>query len=208
MEEKHPKSTETTIGGTHFPLPWLWEEGYMFIASCQDNNGTGVTSVSKAIWCQLACGWLICGRHCFSLCFYWFEKSGIYGCFQKWWYPQIINFNRVFHYKPSILRCYYFWKHPYTWYTWNPSDPCFGWSGKGLVLADWPSTNRGHWQASKIQLVSPDSRNFFILTRESILVSNTLTRWWFPIFFIFTPNLGEMIYIIWLYTDGLKPPTS
>ena len=27
----------------------------------------------------------------------------IYGCFRKWWYPQIIHFNRVFHYKPSIL---------------------------------------------------------------------------------------------------------
>ena len=26
-----------------------------------------------------------------------------YGCFQKKWYPQIIHFNRVFHYKPSIL---------------------------------------------------------------------------------------------------------
>ena len=25
------------------------------------------------------------------------------GCFLKWWYPQIIHFNRVFHYKPSIL---------------------------------------------------------------------------------------------------------
>ncbi len=26
------------------------------------------------------------------------------GCFQKYWYPQIINFNRVWnHYKPSIL---------------------------------------------------------------------------------------------------------
>ncbi len=27
--------------------------------------------------------------------------------------PQIINFNRVFHYKPSILGYPYFWKHPY-----------------------------------------------------------------------------------------------
>ena len=27
----------------------------------------------------------------------------IYGCFQKWGYPQIIHFNRVFHYRPSIL---------------------------------------------------------------------------------------------------------
>ena len=25
------------------------------------------------------------------------------GGFLKWWYPQIIHFNRVFHYKPSIL---------------------------------------------------------------------------------------------------------
>ena len=33
----------------------------------------------------------------------------------KWWYPQIIYFNRVFHYKPSILGFSpYFWKHPYS----------------------------------------------------------------------------------------------
>ena len=36
-----------------------------------------------------------------------------YGCFRKWWYPQIIHFNRDFHYKPSILGYPYFWKHPY-----------------------------------------------------------------------------------------------
>ena len=28
--------------------------------------------------------------------------------------PQIIHFNRVFHYKPSILGYPYFWKHPYS----------------------------------------------------------------------------------------------
>ncbi len=27
----------------------------------------------------------------------------IYGCFEKEWYPQIIHFNRIFHYKPFIL---------------------------------------------------------------------------------------------------------
>ena len=32
---------------------------------------------------------------------------------QKLWYPQIIHFNRVFHYKLSILGYPYFWKHPY-----------------------------------------------------------------------------------------------
>ena len=36
-----------------------------------------------------------------------------YGCFQKLWYPQIINFNKVVHHKPSILGYPYFWKHPY-----------------------------------------------------------------------------------------------
>ena len=33
------------------------------------------------------------------------------GCFQKYGYPQIIHFNRGFHYKPSILGYPYFWKH-------------------------------------------------------------------------------------------------
>ena len=39
-----------------------------------------------------------------------------YGCFLKWWYPQIVHFNWVFHYKPSILGYPYFWKHPYCFY--------------------------------------------------------------------------------------------
>ena len=41
----------------------------------------------------------------------------LYGCFRKWWYPQIIQFNRVFHYKPSILGYPYFRKHPYVSHT-------------------------------------------------------------------------------------------
>ena len=40
-------------------------------------------------------------------------NNGIYGCFRKWWYPQIIHFNRVFHHKPSILGYHHFRKHPY-----------------------------------------------------------------------------------------------
>ena len=36
----------------------------------------------------------------------------IYGCFLKWWYPQIIHFNRDFHYKPSSLGCPYFLETP------------------------------------------------------------------------------------------------
>ena len=63
------------------------------------------------------------------------------GCFQKYGYPQIIHFNRVFHYKPSILVVFplfletpKFWKAkgPFTsgkssdlppeWAFWGPSS--------------------------------------------------------------------------------------
>ena len=37
----------------------------------------------------------------------------LYGGFLEWWYPQIIHFNRDFHYKSSILGYTYFWKHPH-----------------------------------------------------------------------------------------------
>ena len=45
-----------------------------------------------------------------------FEPLSLFGCFPKYWYPQIINLNRVFHYKPSILGYPYFWKHPFSFY--------------------------------------------------------------------------------------------
>ncbi len=41
------------------------------------------------------------------------NSSWIIWVFPKIGYPQIIQFNRVFHYKPSILGYPYFWKHPY-----------------------------------------------------------------------------------------------
>ena len=40
------------------------------------------------------------------------QMSSPFGCFRKWWYPQIIHFNKVFHYKPSILGYPYFLKTP------------------------------------------------------------------------------------------------
>ena len=30
------------------------------------------------------------------------SETNLHGCFRKWWYPRIIHFNRVFHYRPSI----------------------------------------------------------------------------------------------------------
>ena len=41
------------------------------------------------------------------------QREKIFGCFRKLWYPQIINFNRDFHYKPSILGYHYFWKNSF-----------------------------------------------------------------------------------------------
>ncbi len=35
--------------------------------------------------------------------FIWSSYLFLSGCFQKLWYPQIIHFDRVFHYKPSIF---------------------------------------------------------------------------------------------------------
>ena len=40
----------------------------------------------------------------------------IYGCFRRLWVPQINHFNRVFHYRPSILGYHYFWKHHTGWW--------------------------------------------------------------------------------------------
>ena len=53
---------------------------------------------------------------CFQLIFCWKRDSKLWkthGGFLKWWYPQIIHFNRVFHYKPSILGYHYFRKPPH-----------------------------------------------------------------------------------------------
>ena len=44
---------------------------------------------------------------------YFLNRKTTFGGFRKWWYPQIIHFNRDFHYKPSILGYPYFWKHPF-----------------------------------------------------------------------------------------------
>ena len=49
-----------------------------------------------------------------------FDLRVQFGCFLKWWYPQIIHFNRGFHYKPSILGYPYFWKHLFLHQKSNP----------------------------------------------------------------------------------------
>ena len=67
-------------------------------------NSRGLERPSDVTWKSYKCRLRIHG-----LRYIWHD----FGCFLKWWYPQIIHFNRVFHYKPSILGYPYFWKHPF-----------------------------------------------------------------------------------------------
>ena len=63
--------------------------------------------------------------------------------------PQIIHFNRVFHYKPSILGSPYFWKHPHM----VPFFPGRGGiGGRGETLDFYDYLGGGN---SKIFLCSP-----------------------------------------------------
>ena len=76
-------------------------------------------------------------------------------------YPQIINFNRVFHYKPSILGYPYFWKHPYSliWancynfpQTWIFRAHIGEWESRlNLVWGHEPKAHRGPLQVTTCQ---------------------------------------------------------
>ena len=68
-----------------------------------------------------------------------------YGCFLKWWYPQIIHFNRVFHYKPSILGYHYFWKHPYTVDPWMAAVDRFWRISKPQLIGQQASRDKDGW---------------------------------------------------------------
>ena len=78
---------------------------------------------------------------------------GTYGGFLKWWYTQIIHFNRGFHYKPSILGYHYFRNMRYPHgssfpYPRGPTkDRCFPFRTKqhlGLL-----SLQLGYWRMKK-----------------------------------------------------------
>ena len=72
------------------------------------------------------------------------EKNTNLGVSKNRWYPQIIHFNRVLYYKPSILGYPYFWKHPYlcleggTLPETNIFAPENGWLEYDPFLWGWP----------------------------------------------------------------------
>ena len=80
--------------------------------------------------------------------------------FPKIVYHQIIHFNRVFHYKPSILGYLYFWKHPNHWIKnlqshdcrifyvlWSSVASCYWCSWKNL-LSHWVKWESFHFESS------------------------------------------------------------
>ena len=78
--------------------------------------------------------------------FSWGPKSGQLvdiWMFPKIGYPQIIHFNRVFHYKPSILGYPYFWKHPYVYI-------CIPRTQLSSFLGGWPEPFYGDKKPCKI----------------------------------------------------------
>ena len=55
----------------------------------------------------------VSGKHKKDVRFPKHSMNGLYGCFHKWWYPQIIHLNRFFHhlkmsflFKMGIFHCY------------------------------------------------------------------------------------------------------
>ena len=63
------------------------------------------TKKQRPSWWHLL-GWYIC----------WWSNLGVSK--NRGFSPQMIHFNKVFHYKPSILGYPYFWKHPQDGSTW------------------------------------------------------------------------------------------
>ena len=113
-----------------------------------------------------------------------------YGCFRKLWYPQIIHFDRVFHYKPSILGYPYFWKHPYPQNRWivifgsqQVPRSCYGLELDGNSIP-WSNV---------LQLSEP-----FLFC----ICVDRISRWWF---LFFKPLLGERIQSDSYLSNGLKP---
>ena len=99
----------------------------------------------------------------------------IFGCFRKWWYPQIIHFNMVFHYKPSILGYPYFWKPPYIcwpfpYYSTLWHSPMTPWH--------LPSPRQGWWPAEAARLRSLWRRSQWVSKTAVVVIPSFLSGKW------------------------------
>ena len=90
---------------------------------------------------------------------------------------QIIHFNRVFHYKPSILGYPYFWKHPYMYI-----HIVNKWSISSGYLFVWYWSEMGLWTLSKrlnnprFQNVRPNVQNNHLYLINILQICDTVLR--------------------------------
>ena len=109
-----------------------------------------------------------------------------YGCFLKWWYPQIIHFNRVLHYKPSILGYLYFWKHPYgyrcfLWVWLSTTHGCHGCLEKLENAAGAINSLPFTRQLEENEGMSGISMSFFHQSHQgslSLVIETLSDEWW------------------------------
>ena len=74
--------------------------------------------------------------------------------FPKIMVPQIIHFNRGFHYKPSILGYPYFWKHPYVvwFFVWWRFLAVLAWVKITPILVCCHWANRNSWNSIHVYI--------------------------------------------------------
>ena len=88
-----------------FPQFWM---SLKILDEAAKNHTLRIWSAGRTERSTSSNSFLLASNWCF------FKQIIWHRCFLKWWYPQIIHFNGIFHYKPSILGYRYFRKPPYT----------------------------------------------------------------------------------------------
>ena len=82
-------------------------------------------------------------------------------------------------------------------------NPCIVWLQFYICIHLYCHEEKTYVYIYIILILKASSDLFAVKTRGHLIHT---TRWWFQIFFIFTPIWGR--FPIWLYNNGLKPPTS
>ena len=101
--------------------------------------------------------------------------------------PKIIHFNRVFHYKLSILGYHYFWKHPFLlgWsFFWGGRWYLWGWCSSNVTTLvshgppDYRQTTATRTSTSFGWLDPLVTSSFFSATLHTFCKAIVVTSWW------------------------------
>ena len=70
-----------------------------------------------------------------------------------------------------------------------------------------PSKSQGYSRFCDSEFLGPNRTSFlFFLPKIRVAFKEWVPGWWFQIFFIFTPKLGEDSHFDFFFSKGLKPP--